>query len=34
MQRSRLRLAIYATAAVVAVGGGTVAAFAATGPTT
>jgi hypothetical protein len=34
MQRSRLRLAIYASAAVVAVGGGTVAAFAATSPGT
>jgi hypothetical protein len=34
MQRSRLRLAIYASAALVAVGGGAVAAFAATGPST
>ena len=34
MQRSRLRLAIYASAAVVAVGGGVGAAVAATTPTT
>jgi len=34
MQRSRLRVAIYASAAVLAVGGGAVAAFAATGSST
>jgi hypothetical protein len=34
MQRSRLRVAIYASAAVLAVGGGAVAAFAASGPST
>jgi hypothetical protein len=34
MQRSRLRLAIYASAAALAVGGGAVAAFAATSPST
>jgi cellulose binding protein with CBM2 domain len=34
MQRSRLRLAIYTSAAALAVGGGAVAAFAATGPST